>query len=106
MCVRTEIILFSYFCLIVDKEEVNKCLKVLSVDFNISLNTKEHHTDKFACTEERERNGKKMQPELVIRRGQPFTLDITFDQEYDKKQHDLEFTFTTGTSNTIYIFIH
>ena len=79
-----------------EEEEINKEFHVLDIDFNIPENTKAHNTDKYECTEEREKNNKRLKAELVVRRGKPFVLKITFDREYDKKQHDLEFSFTTG----------
>lgn len=89
----------SYLCF--TEEEINKEFHVLDIDFNIPENTKAHNTDKYECTEEREKNNKRLKAELVVRRGKPFVLKITFDREYDKKQHDLEFSFTTGNHHKI-----
>lgn len=58
---------------------------------NIADNCKAHHTDKFELTQLPEDKR-----ELVIRRGQEFSLILKLDQEYDKAKNDLVLHFTTG----------
>ncbi|XP_046549070.1 protein-glutamine gamma-glutamyltransferase K-like isoform X1 [Haliotis rubra] len=60
-------------------------LHVTNLDLNIAENTKQHHTDMYECTEVRGRE----EAELVVRRGQPFLITITFDRPYDIDKNDI-----------------
>ena len=71
--------------------EINKRFHVEEVDLNIKENTKEHHTNKYMCTK------RKVNPSLVIRRGQPFTMTIKCDRDYNEEQNEISFYFKTGT---------
>ena len=58
-------------------------------------------TDKYECTsEDRERDGKKLKPECVVRRGDTMEMKVTFKGDYEKKKHDLTLQFTIGRSAT------
>ena len=59
-------------------------LKAESVDLNITENRKDHHTDEY----EHEK--------LIIRRGQPFTLNITFNRPVNTDEDDIILQFTVG----------
>ncbi|XP_046566210.1 annulin-like [Haliotis rubra] len=69
----------------VPETDLSTKLHVTNLDLNISENTKQHHTDMYECTEVR---GHK-ESELVVRRGQPFLLTITFDRPYDIDKNDI-----------------
>lgn len=90
-------IFFSFFCYELERERLEKeraskrPLSIKNVDMNIADNCKAHHTDKFELTQLPEDKR-----ELVIRRGQEFSLILKLDQEYDKAKHDLVLHFTTG----------
>ena len=59
-------------------------LKTESVDLNITENRKDHHTDEY----EHEK--------LIIRRGQPFTLNITFNRPVNKDDDDIILQLSVG----------
>ena len=57
----------------------------------------------YECTsEDRERDGKKMKPECVVRRGDTMEMKVTFRRDYEKKKHDLTLQFTIGRSAIFY----
>ncbi|XP_046566653.1 protein-glutamine gamma-glutamyltransferase K-like [Haliotis rubra] len=68
-------------------------LHVTNLDLNISENTKQHHTDMYECTEVRGHKG----AELVVRRGQPFLITITFDRPYDIDKNDITLLFSLAS---------
>lgn len=79
-----------------EKERASKRpLSIKDVDMNILDNCKAHHTDKFELTHLPEDKR-----ELVVRRGQEFSLILKLDQEYDKAKHDLVLHFTTGPNSS------
>ncbi|XP_046549067.1 annulin-like isoform X2 [Haliotis rubra] len=78
-------------------EEVATRLHVKSVDLHIDDNGRDHNTDMYSCTSARTgRDGARKPAELVIRRGQEFTLTINFDRPYDVKKNDIRLTFNLG----------
>ncbi|BFZ19490.1 hypothetical protein BsWGS_22529 [Bradybaena similaris] len=66
-------------------------LTVKDVGLDIPTNTKAHHTNKFAVTRPSNPN-----QQLVVRRGQPFTVTIAFTRPYDEKEDDLKLIFEAG----------
>ncbi|XP_060082319.1 protein-glutamine gamma-glutamyltransferase K-like, partial [Ylistrum balloti] len=74
------------------EEIVVKLLTVKSVRFNIEDNSRAHHTDEYALTQKSD--GKAAS--LVVRRGQPFDIDIDFDRAFDEEKEDLKLIFATG----------
>ncbi|ESO95006.1 hypothetical protein LOTGIDRAFT_188829 [Lottia gigantea] len=83
------------------EEELTSAIKVKNIELNIQENTKKHHTSKYDCTREDrkergEEDGKKIPAELVVRRGDEFTLTVTFDKPYDRENDNLSFIFKTG----------
>lgn len=62
-------------------------LKVESIDFNIALNGEPHHTSEY------EDGGLN---QLVVRRGQPFDIDINFSRPYIKEKDDFKLIFQFG----------
>ncbi|XP_046369672.2 annulin-like isoform X1 [Haliotis rufescens] len=71
------------------KEEV---LGVESINFNIAENTGAHHTSEYDITDPEETE----EPKLVVRRGQPFDISITFNKPYDKAKDELKLVFQAG----------
>ncbi|KAK7115372.1 hypothetical protein V1264_001249 [Littorina saxatilis] len=69
-----------------DDQEV---LNVAAVDFLVPENVKQHHTDEFDITE-------LSRPKLVVRRGQPFNIRITFNRAYNTQKDDLRLVFEIG----------
>ncbi|XP_076469989.1 hemocyte protein-glutamine gamma-glutamyltransferase-like, partial [Babylonia areolata] len=65
-------------------------LKVEAVDFKVSHNAVKHHTDQFDICESNT-------PQLVVRRGQEFSIQIDFSRAYDAKTDDLRLIFEIGT---------
>lgn len=41
------------------------------------------------------------EPQLVLRRGQKFTIELAFDRPYDRDVDDIVFTFQFGTTSQI-----
>ncbi|XP_069113004.1 hemocyte protein-glutamine gamma-glutamyltransferase-like isoform X3 [Argopecten irradians] len=76
--------------------EVKKMITVEAVRFNIQQNVKAHHTDEYELTDKKADNPKGLS--LVVRRGQPFTIDIDFDREFDEEKEDLKLIFATGSN--------
>lgn len=67
--------------------ELSGALLVKDVDFHVTENCKNHHTDQFHIVE----NGT-----LVIRRGQPFMVTLSFNEDFDASKHELKFMFLIG----------
>ena len=82
-------------------EELAKELHVVSVDVCMAENTKNHRTNQYACTSARKnQEGKTLPPELVVRRGQGFTVKIEFNQPVSREGHCLHLIFMTGKKKT------
>lgn len=60
-----------------------------SLDFCFEINGREHHTDKYDAMH---RNT--VASNLVIRRGQPFRLIISFNRPYNSVRDSISFIFT------------
>ncbi|XP_059179199.1 hemocyte protein-glutamine gamma-glutamyltransferase-like [Physella acuta] len=65
-------------------------LKVVSVDLQIPTNSKKHNTHKYDLCRA------VANPKLVVRRGQPFTIQVEFTKEYDANTDDLRIAFEAG----------
>lgn len=76
--------------------EEKKVLKVAEVDLNVEANALLHHTDKYEVTEKRLEKGEIVKPQLVVRRGTPFDINITFDRNYDDSVDDIKLIFDTS----------
>ncbi|XP_064644385.1 protein-glutamine gamma-glutamyltransferase K-like [Lineus longissimus] len=63
-------------------------LRVEEVDLNVVENGKDHHTSDYA------HNWKK--DTLVIRRGEPFEVDVTFNRPYDRTTDRISLRLQTG----------
>lgn len=64
-------------------------LTVTNVDLKIAANTKAHRTNEYDITTGSNAN-------LVIRRGQPFDVQISFSKAYDTETDDLRLIFELG----------
>ncbi|XP_070173443.1 hemocyte protein-glutamine gamma-glutamyltransferase-like [Littorina saxatilis] len=64
-------------------------LHVQRAEFMVGHNTTQHHTDEYDITEAKRR-------QLVVRRGQPFTVRIVFSRQYKKQKDDLRLVFEIG----------
>lgn len=65
-------------------------LRVEKVDFKVKENTKEHRTNEYDISED------PVNPQLVVRRGQQFIIEITFNKPYDVLEDDLRLVFGVG----------
>ncbi|KAG8299936.1 hypothetical protein J6590_089539 [Homalodisca vitripennis] len=63
-------------------------LTVREVDMCLTLNGSDHHTDRY------ELMTRKVNPQLVIRRGQPFQLDLVLSRAYNPATDAISFVFT------------
>ncbi|XP_052815832.1 hemocyte protein-glutamine gamma-glutamyltransferase-like isoform X1 [Mya arenaria] len=68
-------------------------LQVKEVALDIVNNTKAHYTDEFDITNPSDRASRKL---LIVRRGQAFKINVTFNRAFDKNQDDLRLTFQFG----------
>ncbi|ESO96923.1 hypothetical protein LOTGIDRAFT_231723 [Lottia gigantea] len=75
-----------------DPKKKDNVLQVEKVDYNIRQNTPRHNTDLFEITQDDETPD----PQLVVRRGTPFDITLTFNKPYDKNNDDLRLVFETG----------
>lgn len=66
-------------------------LRVHSLDLCLDRNGLEHHTEKFDAMH---RNSSGLASNLVIRRGQPFRLIISFNRPFDSRRDSISFIFT------------
>jgi len=82
-----------------DVPVVEPKMKVEAVDFLIEKNTKYHKTDRYEITHERKKILATLPAELVVRRGQSFDFDLTFDRPYNQQELDIRVTFTLDTTN-------
>jgi transglutaminase 1 len=73
-----------------------KLLQIKSIDFNIALNAKAHHTDNYELTTDREENGVKRPALLVVRRGQAFDITMECNRPFDKETDDFNLVFELG----------
>ena len=73
-------------------------IRVRSVDLKIVGNAKAHHTDKFEKCYPRndEANWRRLEPNLVIRRGQTFEIDVIFDRAFSEETDDVQLVFEIG----------
>ncbi|XP_035824902.1 hemocyte protein-glutamine gamma-glutamyltransferase [Aplysia californica] len=77
------------------KPDPVKVLTVRHVDLKVPANTKAHRTDEYdICGSHQER------PKLVVRRGQPFNIELDFSKPYDSKTDDLRIVFEAGDNPT------
>lgn len=82
---------FTYSGETASEEVLQKELHVTKLDSQIKENTTAHHTDQYSITKLLEPNN-----ELVVRRGQEFTIQCTFNIPYNKDKHDFRIVFTIG----------
>ena len=60
------------------------------VNLHIDVNGRLHHTDKFE------------HPNLIVRRGQPFELTVTFSRAFDASKDTIILQFAVGTVLFLY----
>ncbi|XP_059154439.1 hemocyte protein-glutamine gamma-glutamyltransferase-like [Physella acuta] len=65
-------------------------LQVVSVDLQVPANCKKHNTHRYDLCRAKDN------PKLVVRRGQPFTIQVEFTKEYDANTDDLRIAFEAG----------
>ena len=89
--------LYTYISLFSDENSLKpnevenlKALSVMNVDLNVAKNALSHKTKRYNCT--KKQNGH----QCVLRRGQEFCINITFNRPYYKKHDDLFFVLRAG----------
>ncbi|GFR69281.1 hemocyte protein-glutamine gamma-glutamyltransferase-like [Elysia marginata] len=73
------------------RPDMSTVLAVKEVDLMVKENGQAHHTDRYEISQPDQRP-----PQLVIRRGQPFSISIDFTKEYDPEKDDLKLVFEAG----------
>lgn len=77
-----------------DEEKIlEEVLQVTGIDSNIKDNVKSHHTNEFDITDAIVYDKREF---LVVRRGQQFTMTLTFNKPYDPNTDDLRIVFEFG----------
>ncbi|XP_059141210.1 hemocyte protein-glutamine gamma-glutamyltransferase-like [Physella acuta] len=79
----------------VTKPDPSKVLTVDSLDLKVTENTKAHHTDEYDISQA------KTDPKLVVRRGQPFNIEIKFSKGYNQEIDDLRIVFEAGSNPSV-----
>ncbi|ELU14710.1 hypothetical protein CAPTEDRAFT_122859, partial [Capitella teleta] len=75
-------------------------LKVVNVDLNVDQNTYDHHTDYYEITQQRTlEDGSIADRLLVVRRGEPFDVTITFDRPFIDGKDGVKLVFDVGPSS-------
>lgn len=68
----------------------------MSVDLDICNNTVAHHTDEYDITDALNPDNDKNREVLIVRRGQKFDINITFNRPYDANIDDIRLVFEFG----------
>ena len=63
-------------------------MKLSDFDFHIKVNSTEHHTAEFDMPET-----------LIVRRGQKFSVTLTFSRDFNKETDKIILQFTTGMND-------
>lgn len=71
---------------------------VNKVDPCISANGKDHHTSQYDVM-------RRTDPHLVVRRGQPFMLNITLNRPYSRERDVVTFIFTADGKQPFIIYL-
>ncbi len=67
------------------------------MDFLARENSVSHHTDKYELAENRLSDDLQLlPPQLVIRRGDPFDIAVTFNRPFNKAKDDIKLVFSCG----------
>lgn len=70
---------------------------MVGVDLLVAPNARAHHTDLYEVTQGgRLEGGVPQPPRLVVRRGEPFDVAITFDRAFEEKRDDIKLVFEVG----------
>ena len=77
-------------------EEQKAALRVISVDYNVTTNAKQHSTDLYEITREHEIEGNYYPPQLVVRRGQSFDVTVQTDRPYNAENDCISLVFDVG----------
>ena len=62
------------------------------MDYQVVNNAVEHHTDEYEITQP----GQERPPQLVVRRGQPFEVQLKLDREFNKGTDKIKIIMDTG----------
>ncbi|XP_075212942.1 transglutaminase [Lycorma delicatula] len=77
-----------------EDEGHDKVLAVQEVDLCLKTNSIQHHTEQYYAVR------RENKPQLIIRRGQPFQVDITLSRGYDQKTDAVSFVFRYKDAKT------
>ena len=62
------------------------------MDYQVGNNVVEHHTDEYEITQ----TGQERPPQLVVRRGQPFEVQLKLDREFNKEADKIKIIMEIG----------
>ncbi|XP_060081829.1 protein-glutamine gamma-glutamyltransferase K-like [Ylistrum balloti] len=68
-------------------------LYVTGIDLYLDRTLQEHHTDKFVL---KKTESNESEPDLIVRRGQPFLICVNLNETFNRGKHDLQLSFSTG----------
>ena len=83
-----------HLCLFIEPfiENTSDPVKVETVDYQVATNTVEHHTDEYEITQ----IGQERPPQLVVRRGQPYEVQLKLDREFNKGTDKIKIIMEIG----------
>ena len=67
-------------------------VRVESIDYQVSKNAFEHQTNEYDITHP----GQDRIPQLVVRRGQPFEVQLKLDRAFDKENDNIKVIMEIG----------
>lgn len=80
-----------------EPEDLCKVVHITSVNLNKESNAVTHHTDKYDGVYDRvDESGEDLAGCLIVRRGQAFTVTLTFNRTFDKESDDIRLVFEIG----------
>lgn len=72
----------------IDEKEDRDILIIRKIDPCVTTNGSNHHTAQYDLM------SRQIDPQLVVRRGRPFKLDVYLSRPYDEQKDGISFIFT------------
>lgn len=72
----------------IDDKEEKDILIIRSIDANFKINGPLHYTSRYEVMT------REIDPQLVVRRGQPFVIDMNLSRPFKEEQDAVSFIFT------------
>lgn len=72
----------------IDAKDESDILIIRKIDPCVMTNGANHHTSKYDLM------SRAVDPQLVVRRGMPFRIDISLNRQYNEEKDGISFIFT------------